>query len=75
MISLARRTYARSRGVPRNTAISALRTVIRLAVGFALLPLLLHGIGSMRTGLFLFATTLTGYFTAVDLSVGSSVTR
>jgi O-antigen/teichoic acid export membrane protein len=75
MTALARRAYSRSRGVARNTAVSAFRTLIRLAVGFALLPLLLHGIGSAQTGLFLFATTLTGYFTAIDLSVGSSVTR
>jgi O-antigen/teichoic acid export membrane protein len=61
--------------VARNTAISGARTLIRLLVGFALLPLMLHGIGSTRTGLFLFATTLTGYFTAIDISVTSSVTR
>ncbi len=60
MMAPARKAYARSRGVARNTAVSALRTLIRLGVGFALRPLLLHGIGSARTGLFLFATTLTG---------------
>ncbi|MDQ6775571.1 MAG: polysaccharide biosynthesis C-terminal domain-containing protein [Actinomycetota bacterium] len=62
-------------GVPTNTAVSAVRTVVRLLVGFALLPLLVHGIGSAPTGLFLFATTLTGYFTAVELTFGASVTR
>lgn len=61
--------------VALNTAVSGLRTIVRLGVGFALLPLLLHGIGPARTGLFLFSTTLTGYFIAIDNSVGSSVTR
>lgn len=50
MTALARRAHSRSRGVARNTAVSAFRTLIRLAVGFALLPLLLHGIGSAQTG-------------------------
>jgi len=39
------------------------------------LPVLVDGLGAAQTGLFLFATTLTGYFTAIDLSLGASVTR
>jgi O-antigen/teichoic acid export membrane protein len=70
-----RRGRVRHGGIVLNTTVSAARTMLRLLVGFALLPLLLHGIGATRTGLFLFATTLTGYFTAVDISIGSSVTR
>jgi O-antigen/teichoic acid export membrane protein len=61
--------------IARNTIATAFNIGVSLAVGFALLPLLLHGIGQARTGLFLFATTLTGYFTALDNSVGASITR
>jgi O-antigen/teichoic acid export membrane protein len=53
----------------------ALRTLVLFAVGFAMLPLLVHHIGARRTGLFVFATTLTGYFTAVELGLGTSVTK
>ncbi len=62
-------------GIARNTAITGTSNLIRLLVGFLLFPLLLDGIGQNRTGLFLFTTTLTGYFTAVELSVNASVTR
>jgi O-antigen/teichoic acid export membrane protein len=64
-----------SRGVAVNTAYTGLNILIRLGVGLAMLPLLLDGIGSQRTALFIFATTLTGYFVAVDNSVNQSVTR
>lgn len=62
-------------GIARNTAISGASNLVRLLVGFLLFPILLDGIGQNRTGLFLFTTTLTGYFTAVELSVNASVTR
>jgi O-antigen/teichoic acid export membrane protein len=76
-IGRRRRNLRALRGgaVPVNTAVSAARTLIRLAIGFALLPILVHRLGSASTGLFLFATTLTGYFTAVEISFGSSVTK
>jgi O-antigen/teichoic acid export membrane protein len=53
----------------------AIRVVVRFAVGIVLLPLLIDRIGSDATGLFLFATTLTGYFTAVELSLATSLTK
>jgi O-antigen/teichoic acid export membrane protein len=62
-------------GVARNTVFSGVNSLIALALGLVSLPLLLHHIGAPRTGLLTFATTLTGYFTAVDISVSSSVTR
>ena len=63
------------RGVARNTVYSAVNSIIALALGLISLPLLTHHIGDDRTGLLTLATTLTGYFTAVDVSVNSSVTR
>ena len=62
-------------GVSRNTALNGLRTAARFVTAFALLPFLLTGLGAERTGLFLFATTLTGYFAAIELGVGTGVTR
>ena len=53
----------------------SLRTFVIFAVGFVTFPLLLHRIGKAPTGLFLFATTLTGYFTAVELGIATSVTK
>ncbi len=48
---------------------------MRALVSLALLPLLIHRIGAAPTGLFYFATTLTGYFTAVEYGLGMSVTK
>lgn len=62
-------------GIPRNVALSGIRTIVRFVSSFALLPFLIDGLGDARTGLFLFATTLTGYFTAIELGVGTGVTR
>src|ERR1700686_994041 len=62
-------------GVPLNTVVLGVRTVVRGVVALALLPLLLDRIGAAPTGLFVFATTLTGYFTAVEYGVGMSVTK
>ena len=44
-------------------------------VGFLMLPLLIHRLGKDATGLFAFATSLTGYFTAVELGIATSVTK
>jgi O-antigen/teichoic acid export membrane protein len=44
-------------------------------VALVMLPLLLDRLGAVPTGLFIFATTLTGYFTAVEYGVGTSVTK
>ncbi|MHB8689936.1 MAG: lipopolysaccharide biosynthesis protein [Solirubrobacteraceae bacterium] len=74
LATLARRARG-SRGIARNTVVSGVNAVMRLGVGFVLLPVLLNGVGRDRAGLFFFATTLTGYFTAVDLSINASVTR
>jgi O-antigen/teichoic acid export membrane protein len=41
----------------------------------ALLPLLIDRIGSAPTGLFIVATTLTGYFNSVEYGLGISVTK
>ncbi|MEY2513157.1 MAG: hypothetical protein QOJ89_515 [bacterium] len=62
-------------GLPLNTAATSMRTVIRALVGLLLLPLLVHRIGTAATGLFVFATTLTGYFTAVEAGLSTSVTK
>jgi O-antigen/teichoic acid export membrane protein len=62
-------------GVPVNTAVSGFRTIVRAVAGFALLPLLVHRIGAGPAGLFFFATTLTGYFTAVEYGLATSVTK
>jgi O-antigen/teichoic acid export membrane protein len=51
------------------------RTLIRAVVSLALLPLLIDRIGAASTGLFVVATTLTGYFTAVEYGLGTSVTK
>jgi O-antigen/teichoic acid export membrane protein len=40
-----------------------------------MLPLLVDRLGAAPTGLFIFATTLTGYLTAVEYGVGISVTK
>ena len=65
----------RGGGIPLNTVLMAARTLVIFAVGFLMLPLLLHRIGRPATGLFVFATTLTGYLTAVELGVATSVTK
>jgi O-antigen/teichoic acid export membrane protein len=62
-------------GVPLNTVALGARTVVRGLVALAMLPLLVGRIGAAPTGLFVFATTLTGYFTAVEYGVGTSVTK
>jgi O-antigen/teichoic acid export membrane protein len=65
----------RGGGIPLNTVLMAARTLVIFAVGFLLLPLLIHRIGKDATGLFAFATSLTGYFTAVELGIATSVTK
>jgi O-antigen/teichoic acid export membrane protein len=65
----------RAGGIPVNTAAITARTVVRAIVSFAMLPLLIDRIGSAATGLFIVATTLTGYFNAVEYGLGTSVTK
>lgn len=62
-------------GVPVNTVLLGARTIVRGLVALVMLPLLLDRLGAAPTGLFVFATTLTGYFTAVEYGVGTSVTK
>jgi O-antigen/teichoic acid export membrane protein len=62
-------------GVPVNTVVLGARTIVRGLVAFLMLPLLVDRLGAEATGLFVFATTLTGYFTAVEYGVGTSVTK
>jgi O-antigen/teichoic acid export membrane protein len=62
-------------GVPVNTVLVGVRTLVSGLVALALLPLLIDRIGAGPTGLFVFATTLTGYFTAVEYGFGTSVTK
>jgi O-antigen/teichoic acid export membrane protein len=62
-------------GVPLNTVVLGARTIVRGLVALLLLPLLIDRLGSAPTGLFVFATTLTGYFTALEYGVGTSVTK
>ncbi len=61
--------------IPLNTLMMAGRTMTVFVVGFLMLPLLIDRIGPAPTGLFVFATTLTGYFTAVELGIATSVTK
>jgi O-antigen/teichoic acid export membrane protein len=78
-----RRTYLRppssgvwrAGGIPLNTILSTGRMVIRAGVAFALLPLLIDRIGEAPTGLFIVATTLTGYFNSVEYAFGIGVTK
>jgi O-antigen/teichoic acid export membrane protein len=65
----------RGGAVPLNTLMMTGRTLTVFVVGFLMLPLLIDRIGASSTGLFLFATTLTGYFTAVELGIATSVTK
>jgi O-antigen/teichoic acid export membrane protein len=51
------------------------RTLLRGLVALAMLPLLVDRIGATPAGLFIFATTLTGYFTAVEWGLATSVTK
>jgi O-antigen/teichoic acid export membrane protein len=62
-------------GVPLNTVLLGARTIVRGLVALAMLPLLVGRLGAAPTGLFVFATSLTGYFTAVEYGVGTSVTK
>jgi O-antigen/teichoic acid export membrane protein len=62
-------------GVPLNTVVLGARTLVRGLVALAMLPLLVDRLGAAPTGLFIFATTLTGYFTAAEYGVGVSVTK
>lgn len=62
-------------GVPVNTVLLGARTIVRGIVALIMLPLLVDRLGAAPTGLFIFATTLTGYFTAVEYGVGTSVTK
>jgi O-antigen/teichoic acid export membrane protein len=79
---MRRRRLGRARGgvwragsIPVNTTVTATRTLIRGIIAFALLPLLIDRIGSTATGLFIVATTLTGYFNSVEYGLGLSVTK
>jgi O-antigen/teichoic acid export membrane protein len=65
----------RAGSIPINTALTAARTVIRGVISLAMLPLLIDRIGSAPTGLFIVATTLTGYFNSVEYGLGLSVTK
>jgi O-antigen/teichoic acid export membrane protein len=65
----------RAGSIPVNTTVSATRTLIRGLIAFAMLPLLIDRIGSAPTGLFIVATTLTGYFNSVEYGLGMSVTK
>jgi O-antigen/teichoic acid export membrane protein len=65
----------RGGSIPVNTVVTGLRTIVRGLVALALLPLLVDRIGAAPTGLFVVATTLTGYFTAVESGLGTSVTK
>ena len=65
----------RAGGIPVNTLASAIRTLVRAVVALALLPLLIDRLGSAPTGLFIVATTLTGYFNSVEYGFGLSVTK
>jgi O-antigen/teichoic acid export membrane protein len=62
-------------GVPVNTVLVGVRTFVSGFVALALLRLLIDRIGAAPTGLFIFATTLTGYFTTVEYGLGMSVTK
>lgn len=62
-------------GVPVNTAVSGVRTIVRGIVALVMLPLVVDRLGAEPAGLFIFATTLTGYFTTVEYGVGMSVTK
>ncbi|HST56590.1 MAG TPA: lipopolysaccharide biosynthesis protein [Solirubrobacteraceae bacterium] len=61
--------------VPVNTIVAGTRTLVRALVSFALLPVLVDRIGAAPSGLFIFATTVTGYFTAVEYGLATSVTK
>lgn len=69
------RTILRPGGIPLNTILVALRSITLMVVGILMLPMLIDRIGQAATGLFIFATTLTGYFTAVELGLATSVTK
>jgi O-antigen/teichoic acid export membrane protein len=62
-------------GIARNSLLMAARTAVRFASGISLLPLPTPRFAPTATGLFFFATTLTGYFTAVELSLATSLTK
>jgi O-antigen/teichoic acid export membrane protein len=65
----------RGGSIPVNTTLTAIRTLIRGVIAFAMLPLLIDRIGSAPTGLFIVATTLTGYFNSVEYGLGIGVTK
>lgn len=69
------RSVFRAGGIPLNTILVALRSITLMVVGIVMLPMLIDRIGQAATGLFIFATTLTGYFTAVELGLATSVTK
>ena len=69
------RSVFRPGGIPLNTVLVALRSLTLLVVGIVMLPMLIDRVGQAVTGLFIFATTLTGYFTAVELGLATSVTK
>jgi len=58
-----------------NTVLTGVRTLVSGIVALVLLPLLIDRIGAAPTGLFIFATTLTGYFNAAEYGFGVSVTK
>src|SRR5271167_2009842 len=65
----------RTGGIPVNTIVTAVRTLVRALTSLAMLPLLITRIGATATGLFIIATTLTGYFNSVEYGLGTSVTK
>jgi O-antigen/teichoic acid export membrane protein len=69
------RALFRAGGIPLNTVLVTLRIAVLTVIGIVMLPLLIDRIGTAPTGLFVFATTLTGYFTAIELGLATSVTK
>lgn len=66
---------SRIRLIGRNISFVALSRLVSLAVSFCLFPFILKHVGKETYGVYLIATTITGYFGLLDLGVMSSLTK
>ena len=63
------------RGIVRNTVINLVNRLILLPVGIIAIPIILHGMGTDRFGLFSITWTLLNYIAILDFGLSQAITK
>ncbi len=66
---------ATSRKVIRNTLFNYLAAVSVIAIRIVALPVIIHGLGNERYGIYVILMSVTGYVGLLDLGIGISLTK